>query len=355
MKNPMCDTACLFFGTTSGSTGLTYSLCKELNASGKLKKIFLSNRNDIKKHFDKEFESKIVYFDPANSIKRFFNIFNLIYIYFSILKSIYKFKLKKLLISMHHPWSIILIIFLWPFIRISSVIHDSKPHDGDNKLLTNFTNFLICIFSNKIIFLSKIQMSILAKTAFTGIILKYRDVSYVKHPSFFHYKSDSFNNDYVNYKYDFVFLGRLEPYKGLDMLLKAFKIFKKKFKKNSSLLIAGKPSKNFEINNFKYDGIEVLAKYICDDNIPKIINSGSVVVIPYLEATQSGLVLLANDFRKTCVITPCVGLIEQVNYCGQHIMSKDFTSESFANAMNESLDIKLKNFKNIYSDIQNHV
>ena len=256
---------------------------------------------------------------------------------------------------MHHPWSIILIIFLWPFIRISSVIHDAKPHDGDNEFLTNFTNFLICVFSDKIIFLSEIQMSILVKNPFTGFILKYKDIAFVKHPSFFHYKSESFISDFTNEKYDFVFLGRLEPYKGLDMLLKAFKIFKNKFKRDSSLLIAGNPSKNFEINDFRYDGIKLKAEYIDDDDLPKIINSGSVIVVPYSEATQSGLVLLANDFNKSCVITPCNGLIEQANYCGHHIISKDFTPESFAIAMNKSLYSKFKDSNNIYSDIQNNV
>ena len=58
MNKPECDIACLFLGTTGGSPGLTYSFCKELNASGKLKKYSLAremiSRNILTKNLNQK-------------------------------------------------------------------------------------------------------------------------------------------------------------------------------------------------------------------------------------------------------------------------------------------------------------
>lgn len=110
------------------------------------------------------------------------------------------------------------------------------------------------------------------------------------------YKESS--NSYGKY---ILFFGKIMPYKGVDLLIDAFK--KSETKKNGfKLLIAGKGIIEHDISNLDEDYI-ILNRYIDNNELASLIRHCSFVVLPYLSATQSGCVMSAFAFNKPIVAT----------------------------------------------------
>jgi glycosyltransferase involved in cell wall biosynthesis len=100
-----------------------------------------------------------------------------------------------------------------------------------------------------------------------------------------------------------LFFGRLLPYKGLDVLLAAFRqLDPVKF----TLLIAGEGELSAEVATAP--NIRVIQRFIGDDELPMVFNQAHVVVLPYLAASQSGVVYLAFAFERPVVATRVGGL-----------------------------------------------
>lgn len=92
-----------------------------------------------------------------------------------------------------------------------------------------------------------------------------------------------------------LFFGRIEAYKGLDVLYKAYinsKILKNKY----ALVIAGKGDLNFTID--VDNDIFLINRYIKDSEVAYLYNNASAIVYPYISATQSGVLSLAFYFQR---------------------------------------------------------
>jgi len=110
-----------------------------------------------------------------------------------------------------------------------------------------------------------------------------------------------------------LFIGRIEQYKGIKLLLDSFNEAKKQ-KKDLKLIIAG--SGNIlpymeKIKNHE-DSIELVNRWICDNEFEGIIKRSDFLVLPYLDASQSGIIPLAFAFSKPVITTNVGALSEQV-------------------------------------------
>jgi glycosyltransferase involved in cell wall biosynthesis len=112
-----------------------------------------------------------------------------------------------------------------------------------------------------------------------------------------------------------LFFGFIRKYKGLDMLLEAFKILKSAHKiPNLKLLIAGEfydDKKNYE--NFLNDPIiknELIlhTHFIPNSEVKYYLCAADCVVQPYRSATQSGVTPLAYHFEIPMIVTNVGGL-----------------------------------------------
>ncbi len=112
-----------------------------------------------------------------------------------------------------------------------------------------------------------------------------------------------------------LFFGFIRKYKGLDILLEAFKILNSESKiKNLKLLIAGEfyeDEKNYhELLNdpaIKNDLI-LHTNFISDSEVKYYLCAADCVVQPYRSATQSGVTPLAYHFEKPMIVTNVGGL-----------------------------------------------
>lgn len=108
-----------------------------------------------------------------------------------------------------------------------------------------------------------------------------------------------------------LFFGRITRYKGLEVLLRAYrKIIEKRCVR---LLIAGegdlRPYR--ELLNGLPD-VEVINRWINEDEAGTFFKQASMVVLPYTSASQSGVLTVAAGFGLPVVATHTGGLSEQI-------------------------------------------
>lgn len=112
-----------------------------------------------------------------------------------------------------------------------------------------------------------------------------------------------------------LFFGRLSPYKGLETLIRAAPMVCEKVP-GARFVIAGRAIPGYELpvlpelpNGGRWD---VMNKYIPNDMLANLFQQAAVVVCPYTDATQSGVVLTAYAFGKPVVASRVGGLPEYV-------------------------------------------
>ena len=109
-----------------------------------------------------------------------------------------------------------------------------------------------------------------------------------------------------------LFFGRIYAYKGLDFLIKAEPLISREID-NFRIMIAGigENFKGYERLMTDKSRYAIMNKYIPREEIPRLFGEASVVVLPYIEASQSGVVPLAYEYSKPVVVTN-VGSIPEV-------------------------------------------
>lgn len=109
-----------------------------------------------------------------------------------------------------------------------------------------------------------------------------------------------------------LFFGRVEEYKGLRYLLDAMSILRKKGI-SVRLVIAGRGP---ELERLRGDinansDIELVERFVAPDKVQAVFERANIVVLPYTDATQSGVAAMALRFSRA-VIASNVGSIGEM-------------------------------------------
>ena len=195
--------------------------------------------------------------------------------------------------------------------KICLTVHDPIPHSGIRSAGKDFIFRKIAFhfFKNFVIF-NKRQ-----KDEFISLYkLKHKNI----HVSRFgicvyllRYTDDRLPN---NEKY-ILFFGRITSYKGLDFLFPAMKIVNETHKEVK--LIAAGYCKNyyFDISDYRdCSYIEIINRFIPDNELAVLIQNALFVVCPYTDATQSGVVMSSFAFNVPVLATNVGGLSEYVEH-----------------------------------------
>ena len=136
--------------------------------------------------------------------------------------------------------------------------------------------------------------------------------------------------------------GRISPYKGIEYLIRAVPIVKRVIP-DLKVIIAGSGELYFNTESIKNDNTyTIINRYITNDELTKLIQQATVVVCPYTDATQSGVIMTAYAFNKPVVATAVGGIPEVVedNITGKLVPPRN--SKALAEAIIELLLDKAK-------------
>lgn len=130
-----------------------------------------------------------------------------------------------------------------------------------------------------------------------------------------------------------LFFGRLLPYKGLDLALEAFRWIKKEGPQ-AELLVAGSGNLGrLERAFLKSHGVQIDNRWIPEEEIPELFSRADLVILPYKEASQSGVAAIAYGRGLPVIATPVGGLKEQVVHGKTGLIAEDMTPKAFAAAV----------------------
>jgi starch synthase len=111
-----------------------------------------------------------------------------------------------------------------------------------------------------------------------------------------------------------LFFGRIWPYKGLEYLIRAEPLITAKAPQ-AKIVIAGtgEDFDRYRRMMVNPDKFTVFNEYISDEKRAELFRRASVVVLPYIEASQSFIISIAYRFGKPVVATTVGGLPEMVD------------------------------------------
>lgn len=186
--------------------------------------------------------------------------------------------------------------------------HDMTMHEGENHWYLGLLYSSFSFHTDKCVILSDVFVDTMVE--------KYNyareDIIVIPHASFKQY-SDNKQPD-MSTKFGLMFFGRQVKYKGLNVMLKALRLIIKDIPQ-IKLYIVGNGDITYaskEIEELK-DNIVLQNRWIKDDEVSEFFQQTDIAVLPYIEASQSGVIPLANSFGNPAIASDIGGLPAQIN------------------------------------------
>ena len=131
-----------------------------------------------------------------------------------------------------------------------------------------------------------------------------------------------------------LFFGLLRPYKGIDVLLEAFQQVP-----DAELWIVGMPRMPIEpleeLAARAPGTVRFVPRFVTDDEIPAYFRRADVVVLPYREIDQSGVLYTALAFGKSLVLSSVGGFSEVAERHSAAKLVPPGDPQALATALNE--------------------
>lgn len=229
------------------------------------------------------------------------------------------------------------------------MVHDPLPHIGADTFWYKFHKRIALSRASKYVLFNQSQSKDFCKK----YKIKEKDVFFNKLSIYDVYNTlkPSEQNDC---ELEVLFFGRIDKYKGIEYLCKAIRKVVQEIP-SVHLTIAGKGDFSFDINDYKdLKCVSFENRYISNEEMATLFNKAAIVVCPYIEATQSGVIMTAYAFGKPVIASRVGGLPEMVEdkVTGLLVPPKD--EKALADAIllilkdNELLNNFVTNINNLY-------
>jgi glycosyltransferase involved in cell wall biosynthesis len=134
-----------------------------------------------------------------------------------------------------------------------------------------------------------------------------------------------------------LFFGRLTPYKGLEVLLQAYRQMVATHP--ARLLIAGEGSlEPYQTQLQGLPEVEIINRWIPEQEIGAIFARADLLALPYTSATQSGVLTIAAAHQLPVVATRTGGLSEQIRAGETGLLVAPGSVEQLRQALQQLLD-----------------
>lgn len=204
---------------------------------------------------------------------------------------------------------------LFPIIRANQVvtyIHDPIPHSGVRWWLPYLRTYQF----------KRADQVIVHTKSFIPIVMERYDYSeknvhFVPHGRLSNYKKvwkkKPYDNIYVG-RTNFVFFGLIRKYKGLHVLAKAYKIVEERGYAVTLTIAGNGDFSEYEEEYRVLHNVIIYNRRIKDEEIGNLFSlPDAVTVLPYLDATQSGVIVTSMEFHTPIIASDVGGLKEQMN------------------------------------------
>ena len=208
-----------------------------------------------------------------------------------------------------HPW-LDLALPLWRRYPLVCTVHDFRPHPGDK--LSQKTPFWLEMFlrrrANQLIVHSEHVRTLMAQ-ALDGAG---GNISLMPHIQIGQQPSVPMAD---GQEHLLLFFGRIWEYKGLEYLIRAEPLISARVP-DVRIMIAGEGEdfSRYERLMVHPERFIVHNEFISEQSTAEYFRRASVVVLPYIEASQSGVIPLAYSAGKPVVATNVGGLPEMVEH-----------------------------------------
>lgn len=197
--------------------------------------------------------------------------------------------------------------------RIVITMHDPLPHSSEDTWLNRFHRNVCFRLLDNFILLNETQKEEFIKTYHMGAkcvalshLSTYTNLRNIKPQK----------PDVSNY---ILFYGGISSHKGIEYLCEAMDEICKKYP-DMKLVVAGKGKIYFDLNQYAiYNNghLVLLNRYLDDTELVGLIRSSLFVVCPYVDATQSGVIMSAFALNKPVIATN-VGALPTMVKNGQY-------------------------------------
>lgn len=195
-----------------------------------------------------------------------------------------------------HAWNSLIAPWLRRYRRVF-ILHDPERHLGESNPFYSAASDRMARRMDRVIVLSRIFQAPLSEQI-------RRPVDVVPHGELGAFESYAPPPQ----RHKLLFLGRLRAYKGIALLLESYALARLSLP-NLELSIAGSGRSGIVQPP---PGVILLERWLSDAEMGQLCQSHDVIIAPYLEATQSGVVALAQSLGRAVIVTRVGGLPEQI-------------------------------------------
>lgn len=206
---------------------------------------------------------------------------------------------------MFHYW-IPLINILFPDIPKVFTLHDPLLHKGESSFVVEFLQNLSLRKADRVIILNQFSKEIVSRK------INPKNIDIIPHGIFDYYLKKP--NEKRSPSPTILFFGRILEYKGLGVLLKAFPLIKEKVPA-AKLIIAGSGDLNPYKKSLKdLNDVIMENKWIPDQKVENYFLQSNILICPYTDVSQSGIIPLAYAFKMPVVASKIGALKEQIEH-----------------------------------------
>jgi glycosyltransferase involved in cell wall biosynthesis len=303
-----------------GRNGAGINFARELDKRILFEKVFLSDFHENSFPFQSHYHFLDVKKDP---LRLFLTLFYMPKSLRSFRRELASISPANLLIPMATPLDLKLIRRLKAKnINVIQIIHDSKRHPGD--LWPNWISIRKMINrSNSLVFLSRTVADDVKSSL--SVMPPYR---IVQHPFF--EISTSYSGKNFEFEY-LLLIGRIRRYKGAQALVKAWKkVCHLDEFSMYHLVIAGKGT-SLRLNTNK-NRIHRMNYWLSDSEFDSLMKNAKVILFPYKEASQSGVMSKAIHAKKFVASSDIPPLVEQLSSYPNKFLGNTKDMESWLKA-----------------------
>jgi glycosyltransferase involved in cell wall biosynthesis len=212
-------------------------------------------------------------------------------------------------------------------IKTLLMVHDAEPHPGEQRPLFDWLVTREVRASTRIVTLSDhVAERLIAR----GDATEERLIR-LYHP-IFHFANNTGVAARPARPFRLLFFGRILPYKGVPMLLDAFARLRAAGV-DCALSVVGRGEIDAPAGLMRQPGLSIETGWVAPDAIGDILAGADAVVLPYLEASQSGVIAAAYGAGLPIIATPVGGLIEQIADGETGILANAATADALVDAI----------------------